>query len=260
MDLCAIHWKGQRKSKGKGRKSNTVVVGANFKKPDYCCRLCVAEWQEELVGDFEDQLKALASGPTKRLLCIPSKFDACKAGHDKKTKHLCSYEDLPIVLRKREQNKAKVANGDAKPKSGLKGDAAKTATEIQQQADFDARFKTLQDQANKQQENFKKKWVEAGRSPDEIEDDFLDCEIFADPIEVEPEPNTNSIDEAAVKKKLGQLQVSLKNFEKMDDEGEMCESIRKRITEAKALLVQATPPEKREKDLERNLNYQKKPS
>ena len=117
--------KGKGKGKGKGGKRDTVVVGANFKKPDYCCRLCVAEWQEEFVGDFEDQLKALASGPTKRLLCIPSKFDACKAGHDKNTKHLCRYEDLPIVLRKREQNKAKEANGEAKPKFGLKGNSAK---------------------------------------------------------------------------------------------------------------------------------------
>ena len=110
--------------------------------------------------------------------------------------------------------------------------------------------------------NIWKEIDEKGGNAAEIEietefDPFFECELLGETIEVDVEPQPKKIDEAAVRKKLGQLQVQLKSTEKMEGEEALCENIRGRIAEAKSLLVQATPPEKRKKDLEKQINEHK---
>ena len=59
------------------------------------------------------------------------------------------------------------------------------------------KLKTFQNQANKQQETFKKKWVEAGGKGEDVEAEPIDIEAelfgFMEPIDVEAESKTKKI-------------------------------------------------------------------
>ena len=96
--------------------AKTGKDGKPVARPDWSCRICAFEFQDELVPPTVVTWKMLQSHRSRDMLCVYGRESTCKQGHEKKDNHLCRFGDLYGVLRQRQISGRRVPRDEPRPK------------------------------------------------------------------------------------------------------------------------------------------------
>ena len=232
---------------GGAKARAAVVAGGKKQRVSWVCRECADAFMHEHAEQFT--LGMVHQAKHRQCLIEHASASECKNGHEKGTSHLCKWIDVVAALKYRREKAA--AMGIAFKSGDSGGTVARAAARDPELARELNLFKKERDAAKKELAQTKKALAIAQGAEPEEDDDEEFWEVGEEE-EVTPPPpkiNVQQIQAAINRAKSG---LRLEKQELEPDEA-MVKKYGERIKAYEAQIAEATPPDKRAKEIESKL-------
>ena len=228
---------------GGAKARAAAVAGGKKLRVSWVCRECADAFMHEHAEKFT--LGMVHQAKHRQTLIEHASATACKNGHEKGTSHLCKWIDVVAALKYRREKAATMGiefkGGDAKgPVSRATAKDPVLAKELKE--------------VRKELAQYKRNAAMARGEEVEEEDDTgffsdLEDEETAEAEEPPPKVNVQQI-QTAIARAKGQLRMERQEVE---PDQELVKKFESRIKSYEAQIAQATPPDKRAKEIETRL-------